>query len=72
MNAYSVTYKMYKEDNYKYVSLLARNKADAYDRAVYQVIPKYRGEMPYSAWVTSVTYQNGNCHYFNTCEGNPY
>lgn len=72
MQAYAVEYKMYDVDSHHYVSLLARNKVDAYDRAVYHLIPKSEGALPYSAWVTSVTYQNGNYRRFNTSEGNPY
>ena len=70
MKAYTVEYRTTNE--VKRISFLAKNKFDAYDKAVYELIPKKEGEMPYSAWVYSVTYQNGNCRYFNTFEGNPY
>lgn len=73
MNAYYVKYRMggiYNQE--KGIAVLARNKADAYDKAVYDEIPKIEMQLPYSAWVTSVTYNNGNCRYFNTSEGNPY
>ena len=53
-------------------SVIAGNKAEAYDLAVYEVIPEQFGGYPYSAWVYSVTYQNGNYKVFNTCSGNPY
>ena len=72
MNSYYVTYKMHSAAEEKGIDLLARNKADAYDKAVFETIPKIEGEAPYSAWVTSVTYNNGNYRKFNTFEGNPY
>lgn len=56
----------------KAVDVIAKSKYEAYDKAVYEVIPKIEGELPYSAWVSSVTYQNGNYRTFNTFEGNPY
>ena len=71
MKAFYVKYRM-SGSEVKGVGLLAKSKADAYDKAVFDVIPKIEGELPYSAWVSSVTYQNGNVHYFNTCEGLPY
>lgn len=72
MNAYAVEYKLYSADSVRLLALPAGNKADAWDKAVYEEIPKLTGEYPYSAWVVSVTYQNGNCHRFNTHEGKPY
>ena len=69
MNAYYVNYKMDEFGDEKGIDLLAKNKVDAYERAVYELIPQKEGEQPYSAWVASVTYQNGNCHRFNTFEG---
>ena len=71
MKAYTVEYRI-TGNEVKSISFLAKNKVDAYDKAVYELIPEKEGEMPYSAWVSSVTYQNGNCRYFNTFEGNPY
>lgn len=56
----------------KAVDVIAKSKYEAYDKAVFEVIPKIEGELPYSAWVASVTYQNGNYRTFNTFEGNPY
>lgn len=70
MNAYTVAYKTWEGE--KQISLLAKNKADAYDKAFYEEIPKVEGELPYSAWVVSVTYNNGNYRRFNTSEGNAY
>lgn len=71
MKAYTVEYRI-TGNEVKSISFLANNKFDAYDKAVYELIPQKEGEIPYSAWVSSVTYQNGNCRYFNTFEGNPY
>lgn len=70
--AYMVHYKMYASGEVQAVAVLAKNKADAYDKAVYESIVKEQGGLPYSAWVTSVTYQNGNYKRFNTFEGKPY
>lgn len=72
MKAYYVHYKMYEADEVKGIGFLANNKVDAYDKAVYKAIPKKEGKMPYSAWVHSVTYNNGNYRTFNTFEGKPY
>lgn len=72
MSAYWVEYKMYDADKVRGIDLLAKNKADAYDKAVYELIPEKEGSIPYSAWVSSVTYNNGNCRRFNNFEGNPY
>lgn len=72
MRAYYVKYKTTIGSDVKGIGFLADNKFDAYDKAVYEEIPKVEGELPYSAWVSSVTYQNGNVRYFNTSEGNPY
>ena len=71
--AYTVKYKMYEADQEHEISLLAINKADAYDKAVYELIPEKEETLPYSAWVYSVTYQNGNYKLFKyTMEGYPY
>lgn len=65
---YHVKYRMYSADSEHGIDVLASSKADAYDKAVYDVLP----EVPYSAWVYSVTYDNGYYKRFNTFEGNPY
>lgn len=72
MKAYAVQYKVREFDEVKLITLLANNKEDAWEKAVYEDIPKKEGEPPYSAWVISVTYNNGNYKQFNTCEGKPY
>lgn len=71
MKAYTVEYKMFMADAIQSISFLAKNKVDALDKGVYEEIPKAEGSMPYSAWVASVTYQNGNYKRFNTFEGKP-
>lgn len=69
---YHVRYRKYQYNLEEGVDVIASNKAEAYDRAVYEIIPDTEGVYPYSAWVSSVTYNNGNCHYFNTIEGYAY
>lgn len=69
---YTVEYRLngsYSE--VKRVSLPAKNKWDAYDKAVFELIPTIEGTTPYSAWVYSKTYQNGKEQIFNTFEGKP-
>ena len=70
--AYYVNYKMHSAGEVKGIGFLAYSKDDAYDKAVYELIPENEGSLPYSAWVHSVTYNNGNYRVFNTFEGNPY
>ena len=73
MANYRVKFKFYKWDTERHIDVSAKSKADAYDKAVWEKIPNaYKGEFPYSAWVYSVTYQNGNYRRFNTSEGNAY
>lgn len=67
-----MVYTVRYNPGYKMVDVIAKSKAEAYDKAVYELIPAIEGELPYSAWVASVTYQNGNYREFNTFEGNPY
>lgn len=71
MHSYWVKYRMIGF-GVKGIDVVAKNKADAYDKAVYELIPEKEGSCPYSAWVHSVTYNNGNYRTFNTSEGNPY
>ena len=70
-NVYTVAYNLFGQRKEK-VDVIAQNKAEAYDIAVFEIIPNEEGRLPYSAWVESVTYQNGNTRTFNTFEGNPY
>lgn len=69
-SVYSVHYRLTGQ-NENQIDVIAMNKWEAYMTAVYEAIPKRDGELPYSAWVSSVTYQNGNCKRFNTFEGKP-
>lgn len=50
----------------------ATNCPDAYDKAVFEVIPAQKGYCPYSAWVESTLLKNGKTKRFNTFEGKPY
>lgn len=68
---YFVKYRMSGFDE-RGIDVVARSKAEAYDKAFYEAIPEREGELPFSAWVESVTYQNGNHRVFNTSEGNAY
>ena len=70
--AYTVTYRLHSSSHFETISILASDRYDAYDKAVFEVIPNVCGKSPYSAWVSSVTYQNGNYHRFNTFEGKPF
>lgn len=72
MKTYCINYKMYNTDEVKDIQVLAENKEDAYDKAFYELIPVTEGELPYSVWVHSVTYKNGDHKIFNTFEGKPY
>ena len=74
MKAYTVKYRIDGED-IKEICILAQNKAEAYDKAFYEVIPKVEGEIPYSAWVdgyTVLTHGGYKYHQFRTSEGNAY
>lgn len=68
--AYTVEYKEYSTGAVQSVSILAPNKSEAYYKFLDEAIEKL-GFYPYSAWVSSVTYQNGNYRIFNTFEGKP-
>ena len=72
MKTYYINYKMYSADEVNGIQVLAENKEDAYDKAVYELIPQKEDELPYSAWVHSVVYKNGSSKMFNTFEGKPY
>ena len=72
MKPYTVEYKSNVDGIQRKIVVLANSKYDAYDKATYEEIPKLEGCLPYSSWVRSVTYNNGNVHYFNTCEGLAY
>lgn len=72
MKAYYVRFLFNPITNEYGIDVLARTKEEAYDKAVYELIPEKYGTHPYAAWVESVTYQNGNCHRFNTFAGKPF
>lgn len=72
-SVYTVCYKIRgSREIEKKIDVIAGNKSEAFDVAFYEAIPEKEGEMPFSAWVKCVTYQNGNTKHFNTSEGNPY
>lgn len=69
---YHVKYHLYGPfSDDKGIDVLAPNKIAAYDKARYEAIPAREGEHPYSAWVHSVTYANGDYKRFDTFEGKP-
>ena len=72
MKTYHIRYKMHQFSNEVGIDVIAQSKETAHDKAVYEVIPQKEGCSPYSAWVSSVTYSNGNWKQFNTFEGKPY
>lgn len=70
--AYYVKYRLNHYEEEQGIGLLAINKKDAYYKAIDKVKEK-EGHPPYSAWVTSVTYQNGRHQVFkSTNEQNPF
>lgn len=64
-NHYTVRYFMRRTTAEKRISVPARNKREAWMKAVYEAIPQKEGGLPYEAHVYSVTYQNGNVKYFS-------
>lgn len=72
MRKYYVCYKMHSAEPLpRKLEIVARNKYEAYDKALYEVIVPVEG-LPYSAWVDSVRMANGKVKTFNTFEGKPY
>ena len=69
---YHVEYRLYQFGEIKSIDVTAKSKAEAYRKALFEMIPELEQDNAYSAWVASVTYQNGNHREFNTFEGNPY
>lgn len=70
---YTVEYKLWSTGDIRKIFVSAKNKFEAYMKAYYEAIPEANeGELPYSAWVSAITYQNGNYKRFNTHEGMPY
>lgn len=73
MKTYHICYLMSRYGLERELDVLANNKAEAYDKAVFEEIPKVEdGHYPYGAYVESVTYKNGNHKAFNTIIGDPY
>lgn len=66
-NPYTVCFKEYSADQVHEAQVIATSKEDAY-----RAFQDATGWKMYSAWVQSVTYQNGKCKYFNAFEGMPY
>lgn len=72
MKTYTVAYRLYICDTVRYIEVQAKSKHEAYDKAVYEMIPSAEDTVPYSAWVEQVAYSTGTVHKFNTSEGNAY
>lgn len=72
MKTYFVKYRAFMTGEEEGIEVRARSAAEAYEKAIFDLIPAKDGALPYSAWIYSVTYSNGNVHYFNTCEGLAY
>lgn len=72
MKAYTVSYRMIQYGKEKSIQVIANSKYEAYDKATYELIPDIEAFPPYSTWVSSVTYNNGNYRVFNNSEGNAY
>ena len=71
-NAYTIEYKMTAFGEVKRHTTLASSKEEAWEQATFYDIPYIEKTAPYSVWVFSVTYKNGNYRRFNTFEGKPY
>lgn len=72
MKKYTVEYRLWEFDKVQAIEVFAHNKEEAYEKADFEAIPEKHGEFPFSAWVKSVTYENGNVKTFTTFEGKPY
>lgn len=69
MKTYNVVYQDSPYNAGKNLSVCAKNAQDAYDKAVYEILPT----MPYAAYVSSYTTKDGKHHIFNlNCFGKPY
>lgn len=62
---YYIAFRMYWYSKQEGIAVPASNKVEAYQKAVYELIPMLKGSQPFSARVSSVTYQNGNVKYFS-------
>ena len=73
MKTYEVHYMLHSADITKEIEVQAANKAEAYDKAVFDEIPKkHDGEQAWGAYVASVRYASGRVQRFNTGYGLPY
>lgn len=72
MKRYLVEYKMHSAGEVKTMSVHAKNKEEAFERATFDLIPLVELEHPFSSWVASRIYENGRVQRFNTFEGKPY
>ena len=69
---YNIRYKLSECAPECVIRVESCNCPDAYDKAVFEAIPEAAGHCPYSAWVESVEFKNGQIKRFNTFEGQPY
>lgn len=69
---YYVEYTLTNYETPRGVQVCASNKREAWQKATFEEIPNKEGQQPFSSWVSSVTYQNGNYKRFNTFSGKPY
>lgn len=69
MRKYTVAYRPWSSGEAKEKTVSAKNAYDAWEAVASN--PQEDGSLPYSAWVTQVTYANGKKHTFNSSEGNP-
>lgn len=69
---YTVYYRSGDDGVQRFIDVFARDKYEAWEKAYFEAIPARESVCPYSAWVSSITYNNGKQHVFNTSEGNPY
>lgn len=71
MKKYTISYIMSKFDTEKEIIVHEDNKEEAWLGGLDAIRAKY-GRDAYAAWVSGVTYKNGDVHYFRTSAGNPY
>ena len=69
MRKYTVTYRSWSSGEAKEKTVSAKNAYEAWGYVAWN--PQEDGCLPYSAWVTQVTYANGKKHTFKSSEGNP-
>lgn len=73
MKRYTVCFCEYSFSKTKSIEVDARSSAEAYDNAVYGIIPEQFGFVPWGAYVEGYETKNGTYHYFTkNCYGYPY